>query len=98
MEVSLELKVKVTFEVVFEEVRALALNAKTAPSCTEVLLVGLRLTFAGKGEVPPGLCPPHPLTVPRANIIAIKPTQPQRTLPMHSSLSQVFFTESLLMY
>jgi hypothetical protein len=44
---------------VFEAFTALAVNCRVAPICREVLMPGLRIIFAGKGETPGGLWPPQ---------------------------------------
>ena len=55
----LETKVKAAEIVLFALFCALADSCKMAPICREALGLGLRLIFAGKGEAPGGLLPPH---------------------------------------
>jgi len=54
------------------------------PSCREALMGGFRVIFAGNGEAPPGLCPPHAGRSENKDIV--RPTnanRTQRNLPMH---------------
>src|SRR5271169_3996723 len=55
----LEEKVKAGLTFVLEPFWAVAVSWMTVPSCMEALTLGFRVIFAGKGEVPGGLWPPH---------------------------------------
>jgi hypothetical protein len=70
---------------------ALAKNAIAPPACKDTADPGLMVIFAGNGEAPAGVCPPHPLRVNKEPILNRESTAtaiptPERNLPMHSSL------------
>jgi hypothetical protein len=95
-EVSLDEKLMGTLRLVPVVVCADALNPNVAPSTTEALLLGVRLTFPGKSGGPDLEPPPQPLMLNRKRMatanrkIAIEQLmRPDRTvhrdLPMHPS-------------
>jgi hypothetical protein len=55
----LEAKVNVGLMAELEPLVAVAEKSIAVPSCTEVLVLGVRVIFRGKGEAPGGLLPPH---------------------------------------
>jgi hypothetical protein len=85
IDVSLEVKVMVTFRVVPEDVWAAAAKLRTLPSVKDVALEGDRLIFPGNKGLP-GLLLPHPARFKRQKMPAASHTPQERNLPMYSSL------------
>jgi hypothetical protein len=60
-----------------------AVNSSVAPICSDVLTEGFRVIFAGKGEAPGGLCPPHAANKNNEIVTKTHDHRLQRNLPMH---------------